>query len=67
MAPSAPITITGTNSSEPSAAAVDAALRVVSPGKIGMTASRAIMRNTIRYVAAGRAGSTIVRPSLSAM
>ena len=50
MAPSAPMTMIGTRSSKPFAAAVDAALSVVSPGKIGITASSAISRNTRKYV-----------------
>ena len=50
IAPMAPITMIGTSSRWPFAAAVEAALSVVSPGKIGITASSAIIRNTRKYV-----------------
>ena len=46
IAPRAPITMIGQSSSLPWAATVEAAFRVVSPGKIGITASRAIRTNT---------------------
>ena len=46
MAPKAPATMIGTRSSFPCAATVAAALRVVSPGKIGITPSRAISAKT---------------------
>jgi hypothetical protein len=45
-APSAPRTITSQSSRSPLAAKVDAAFSVVSPGKIGITASAATKKNT---------------------
>ena len=46
IAPSAPMTTIGARSSLPLAATVAAAFSVVSPGKIGITASSAISTNT---------------------
>ena len=57
----------GTRSSFPWAAKVAAALRVVSPGKIGMTASRAMRRKIMKYENAAFSGSMGSRPSLFAM
>ena len=52
IAPRAPASMTSSSSSPPSAAIVDAAFSVVSPGKIGITASRPTRRKTMRYAAA---------------
>ena len=63
MAPSAPITMMGPRSSLPWAAMVDAAFSVVSPGKIGITPSRATRRNTHRYDNRGFSGFSMEMPS----
>ena len=48
IAPSAPASMTSPSWSSPCAAIVEAALRVVSPGKIGMTASNHTKRKVSR-------------------